>query len=80
MADTNTQLRISAYSAVLFFLVANPETYKLVRSVLGNWVSGPGGCPSRQGLILHSIVFLALVFLSMRLGKKESMKAGCGCA
>ena len=88
MADTNTQLRISAYSALLFFVVSNPETYKLVRSIAGNWVANAGGCPSRSGLVLHSLVFLAIVFLSMRvngkesmscMGKRESMKLGCGC-
>lgn len=89
MVDTNTQIRISAYSALLFFLVSNPETYKIVRSIAGNWVSSASGCPSRSGLVLHSLVFLAIVFLSMRaggkegmhcMGKRESMKTDCGCA
>jgi hypothetical protein len=47
--------------------VANPETFKLVSKLLGDWVAGPSGCPTPAGLFLHTLVFLALVFGLMKL-------------
>ena len=49
---------MSLISALLFFLISNPETYRLTRQVFGQWVSGPTGCASTYGLVLHAIVFL----------------------
>jgi hypothetical protein len=48
---------ISLVSALIFFLIASPETYQLTRQVFGNWVSGPTGCASTMGLLLHAVVF-----------------------
>lgn len=50
----------SLQAALLFFIVSNPMTYKLVDSVLGmlvGRVAGPSGCPTNTGLIVHTIVF-----------------------
>jgi hypothetical protein len=47
--------------AVTFFAVANPETFKLVRSLAGDWVASSYGVPTTYGLILHSIVFVILL-------------------
>lgn len=46
--------------ALLFFIVGNPMTYKLVDSLLGGLVGSiatPSGAPTTLGLIVHSIVF-----------------------
>lgn len=51
--------------AILFFVIANPETFKLVSGVAGNWVAS-GGSPSQQGLLLHSLVFALAVYLLVR--------------
>ena len=37
---------ISIMSALVFFVVANPETFRVMRKVFGSWVSSPTGCPS----------------------------------
>ena len=50
----------SLQAALLFLIVSNPMTYKLVDSVLGmlvGRVAGPSGCPTNTGLIVHTIVF-----------------------
>ena len=57
-------VKYSLYSALIFFLVANPATFKFVNSLL------PGvavnGCPTSFGLLLHTFVFfLALVGIMM---------------
>lgn len=76
----------SLISGLTFFIVANPETFRLVRRVLGSWVSTPTGCPSTAGLLVHMVVFILIVWGMMNL-KKESVcgcggkkkKSGCGC-
>ena len=60
----------SIMSALTFFIVSNPETYRLTRSVFGKWVSGPTGCASTSGLALHAIVFMLVVWCMMNT-KKE---------
>jgi len=60
-------------SIVLFAIVASPETYKLTRSVAGDWVATSDGCAKIGGLILHAIVFaLLLTFVYRLLMKKKS--------
>ena len=53
---------ISLLSAVIFYIVAHPGTFKFVRSIIGDWVSSAAGCPSASGLILHSVVFMFIVW------------------
>jgi hypothetical protein len=45
---------------VLFVILANPETFKIVRGILGNWVSSSYGVPTLPGLLLHALVFVVL--------------------
>ena len=45
---------------IVFFLVANPETFKMTRSLLGGWVGSTYGVPSNFGLLLHALVFVLL--------------------
>ncbi len=61
------KFKYAAYSALVFFFVANPETFKLTSGLFGGWVAAPGGCPTAAGLFLHTIVFLALVFGLMKI-------------
>src|SRR5210317_1199634 len=61
---------ISVMSALVFFVVANPETFRVMRKVFGSWVSNPSGCPSTGGLVLHTIVFM-LVTWGMMNTKRE---------
>jgi len=79
------KLITSIISGLTFFVIANPETFRLMRSILGSSIATPTGCPSTRGLILHSIVFILVVWGMMNIkksggsacgGKKEK---GCGC-
>ena len=56
---------------ITFFVIANPETFKLVRSIAGNWVASADGCPTTAGLLLHALVFVIVCHLlwSMVYGK-----------
>ena len=77
----------SLISGLTFFIIANPETFRLVRRVLGPRIATPNGCPSTMGLFVHTLVFILVVWGMMNV-KKELPKikemgpsAGCsGCA
>lgn len=58
---------------IMFFIVANPATFKLVRSVAGSWVASADGLPTTAGLLLHALVFVILTHLLWRAvyGKKS---------
>lgn len=67
MPSSEQKWRISMFSAVLFLLVVNPLTYKLTNQLLSGFI-GPisiNGCPTNNGIILHTIVFILLVRYSM---------------
>ena len=64
---------LSIVSALVFFIVANPETFKLVRRLVGSWVATPTGCPSMMGLLLHAAVFMLVVWGMMNI-RKEAME------
>jgi hypothetical protein len=61
-----TQKQAATLQAVLlFFIIANPFTYRLTNSLLGGLIgrlSDPSGCPSSTGLIVHSVVFGGIVY------------------
>ncbi len=63
----------SVVSGLIFFVVANPETFKLMRRMLGPRVATPTGCPSTAGLFLHAVVFFLIVWGMMNL-KRERME------
>ena len=64
----------SLLGALIFFVIASPEAFRLVRGVAGKWVATPNGSPSPAGLLLHSIVFLLIIWGTMNI-KKEFMEA-----
>jgi|TARA_R110000823_G_scaffold76670_1_gene175181 hypothetical protein len=74
----------SLISGLTFFVIANPETFRLVRRVLGPGIATPTGCPSTMGLLVHSVVFILVVWAMMNV-KKDSVplakkgSGGCGC-
>ena len=52
------------YSTLIFFLIANPETFKMMQSVLG-WlftVADSGGCPTAPGFFLHTGLFFLVLW------------------
>ena len=60
----------SVISGLTFFVIANPETFRLVRRVLGPGIATPNGCPSTTGLLVHSIVFILVVWGMMNVRKE----------
>jgi len=56
---------ISLMSAALFFIVANPQTFLVVRELLGDGIANAAGCPSTIGLLVHTLVFLLITWALM---------------
>jgi len=50
---------------IIFFLIANPLTYKVTRKVFGG-IASPDGMPTQVGVLLHAFVFVMLSKFVMR--------------
>jgi hypothetical protein len=59
--------KYSFYSALVFFLIANPETYKVVHGVFGSLLGtlAVGGCPTALGLAFHTFLFFIVMLALM---------------
>jgi hypothetical protein len=63
--------KYSFYSALVFFLIANPETYKMTQSLFGYFfTTSSGGCPTPFGLLLHTVLFF-IVLLGLMLFPRD---------
>uniref|UniRef100_A0A6C0B2E1 Uncharacterized protein n=1 Tax=viral metagenome TaxID=1070528 RepID=A0A6C0B2E1_9ZZZZ len=62
--------RYTLYTTFVLLLLFNPETYKLMNSLLGRFV-GPvaskEGCPTMLGFVIHAAVFTLVVRYMMDL-------------
>ncbi len=55
------------YSTLIFFLVANPETFRMTQKALG-WlftIADGGGCPTAVGFFLHTGLFFLVLWSAM---------------
>ena len=55
--------KYTLYTTIIFLLVANPYTYKLVQTLLGRFVkiADKNGCPSLIGFLVHALVFTLIL-------------------
>ena len=56
--------KYALYSALVFFVVANPETYRATQSVLGRFLTIADGVghPTPFGFFFHTFVFFLLLW------------------
>jgi hypothetical protein len=52
---------------LLFFILANPMMFKVMRGLLGGWIASAEGLPKPAGLLLHAIVFALATRVIMRM-------------
>lgn len=66
MPNLLLKMKYSAISALVFFIVANPELYKFTQMAFGGLfkVAHPMGAATFGGLLLHTAVFF-LVMLGL---------------
>ncbi len=70
---------ISIVAGLTFFIIANPETFRFVRSIFGSGIASPTGCPTTTGLMIHTVVFILIVWGMMNVKKTGKSKGPCGC-
>jgi hypothetical protein len=74
MSGLNILLKIkySFYSALVFFLVANPEAYKLTQLFFGSYIPiATGGCPTTAGFFIHTAVFFVVIAALMMIPRER---------
>jgi hypothetical protein len=61
------KLKYSFFSALIFFFISSPIMYQLMSRLNGNLfvVADVNGCPSNSGLLLHTLIFFLIIFLTM---------------
>lgn len=70
------KLGYSVLAGVIFAVISSPPVYKLVDKFFAlvfrrsGIVASPGGCPNYLGLLVHTLVFILVVFLIMQPWKK----------
>ena len=71
MSDSSyKKWQITIFSAFIFILVIHPYTYTFTQNMLGGLlgkIAETNGCPTRRGLVLHTLVYILLVRGSMDL-------------
>lgn len=52
------------YSTLVFFLIANPETFKLTQRFFGRFITlaSESGCPTAYGFFGHSLLFFLVLW------------------
>jgi hypothetical protein len=68
MLNIALKAKYSFYSTLVFFLVANPETYKIIQKCLGGTLgtlSTSSGCPTTLGFFFHTCLFFLVIFALM---------------
>jgi hypothetical protein len=71
-AEQQKKFTASILSGLLFFIIANPETFTIVRRIFGKWVASATGYPTTLGLLLHAVIFFLIVWGIMNLKKEKA--------
>lgn len=63
--------KYAAYTTLVFFLIANPETYKVIQGFVGRWftVASESGCPTPGGFFFHAGLFFLVLWTLMLMPK-----------
>lgn len=56
---------ISLMSAALFYIVANPQTFLIMKGLSGLNLANSVGCPTGMGLLIHALVFFLVTWALM---------------
>jgi hypothetical protein len=62
--NVGLKAKYSFYSTLVFFLVANPETFKLTQRLFGRVITmgSESGCPTAYGFFIHSLLFFLVLW------------------
>ncbi len=64
LTNVGLKAKYSFYSMLVFFLMANPETFKLTQRLFGNVfsIASEGGCPTAYGFFFHTFLFFLVMW------------------
>jgi hypothetical protein len=64
MLNVMLKVKYSLISALVFFIVANPEFYKITQWAFGGFfqVAHPMGAATPAGMLLHTVLFFGAMF------------------
>lgn len=67
MPNVALKAKYAMYSALVFFVIANPETYRVTQSVFGRFldIADSVGHPSPFGFFFHTFLFFLLLWALM---------------
>lgn len=65
MLNSMLKAKYSFISALLFFIVSNPELYKLTQWLFGPFLDVATPVPTPYGVLLHTFLFFAGMFALM---------------
>jgi hypothetical protein len=67
MSSSALKAKYAFYSTLIFFLIANPETYKMTQRTFGFLftVADSGGSPSPFGFFFHTALFFLVLWGAM---------------
>ena len=54
--------KYSFYGTMLFFIITSTELYKLIGNLTNGATADLNGCPTSSGLLLHSLIYLLMIF------------------
>lgn len=62
------KLKYSVITGILFLIISSPQVYQLTEFLLGRLftIASPLGCPTVPGLLLHTVVFTAILYAMMK--------------
>ena len=61
------KFKYAFYNGIVFLLISSPMMYKFTSQSIGRWIASPAGLPTTEGLILHTVVYILIVFLLMKI-------------
>jgi hypothetical protein len=61
-------VKYSFYGSLIWFLLSNNKTYQITNGII-NGLSSQDGCPTNNGVIVHAIVYFAILYGVMTLPK-----------
>lgn len=64
---TFLKIKYALYSTLVYFIISNPETFKLTQLILGNFMTiAINGFPTPYGVFLHTgLFFLSILGLML---------------
>lgn len=69
--NTGVKIKHSLYGTLIFYFLSSPAVYSLTNSFIGNKYSSKNGCPTIEGIMVHSLIYCVFLVLVMYLPERN---------